>query len=94
MKQEFYVFVACAPGKTYEVGRSIARKHNPVVKSISSVSGDWDLLLRLVMESGHDVGMELVTLFTDEPDIVRTNTIVSYPVFDPADIYFSEDGDV
>jgi hypothetical protein len=94
MKQEFYVFVQCAPGKTYEAGLRIAKKHNALVASISSVSGDWDLLLRLIMESGHDVGKELAGLFAGEADVVRTNTVVSFPIFDPRDIFFDEEGDV
>lgn len=94
MRQEFYVFVQCAPGKTYDVGLAIAKKHNPLITSISSVSGDWDLLLRLVIEAGRDVGEELAKLFADEPGVVRTNTIVAFPIFDPADIYFDEEGDV
>lgn len=94
MKQEFYVFVQCAPGKTYEVGLRIAKKHNPIITNISSVSGGWDLLLRIIIESGHDVGLELAKVFADEVGVVRTNTVVSFPVFDPADIYFDEEGDV
>lgn len=81
-------------GKTYDAGLRIAKKHNPLITNISSVSAGWNLLLRVIIESGHDIGQELARLFAEEVDVVRTNTIVSFPIFDPADIYFNEDGDL
>lgn len=93
MKQEFLVFVQCAPGSTYDVGLSIAKRAIPIVTQISSVSGDWDLLIRVVIEGGLDVGQELARIFSGEEAVLRTNTIAAFPIIDPSTVYFSEDGD-
>ena len=91
MRQQFFVFLQCASGKTYEVGQEIARRRNPSVISISSISGEWDLLLDVRIDSRKDVGKELVGLLQGIEGISRTNTIVAYPVFNPEDVYFNDD---
>lgn len=91
MRQQFFVFLQCSSGKTYEVGQEIARRRNPSVISISSISGEWDLLLDVRIDSRKDVGKELVGLLQGIEGISRTNTIVAYPVFNPEDVYFNDD---
>ena len=91
MRQQFFVFLQCASGKTYEVGQEIARRRNPSVITISSISGEWDLLLDVRIDSRKDVGREMVGLRDKIEGITRTNTIVAYPIFNPEDIYFNED---
>ncbi len=91
MRQQFFVFLQCASGKTYEVGQEIARRRNPSVISISSISGEWDLLLDVRIDSRKDVGKELVGLLDRIEGIARTNTIVAYPIFNPEDVYFNDD---
>jgi len=93
MRLQFFVFLQCASGKTYDVGQEIARRRNPSVVWISSISGEWDLLLDVRIDSQKDVGREMVELLRDIDGIQRTNTIVAYPVFNPEDVYFDEDGD-
>ncbi len=91
MRQQFFVFLQCASGKTYEVGQEIAHRRNPSVVSISSISGEWDLLLDVRIDNRKDVGREMVGLLENISGIQRTNTIVAYPVFNPEDIFFNED---
>ncbi len=93
MKQRFYVFIQCDPGRTYDVGSAIIAAKKPFVAEISSTSGKWDLLLRIEIDNRKDVGKEIVRILSDVENIRRTKTIVAYPIFDPEDIYFSEDGD-
>jgi hypothetical protein len=93
MRLQFLVFLQCISGKTYDVGQEIARRRNPAVVSISSISGEWDLLLDVRIDSRKDVGREMVGLLEGIEGVARTNTIVAYPIFNPEDIFFSEEGD-
>jgi DNA-binding Lrp family transcriptional regulator len=93
MKQRFYVFVQCDAGRTYEVGMTIATVKKQHVAEVSSISGKWDLLLRIEIDNRKDVGKEIVEILTGIDGIKRTKTIVAYPIFDPADIFFDEEGD-
>ncbi len=90
MFQRFYVFVKCEPGRTYEVGNMIALNKKDLVKEINSVSGKWDLLLRIEIDNRRDVGKEIMSIFSEIDNISRTKTVIAYPVYDPADIYFDE----
>ncbi len=78
--QRFYIFMQCEPGKTYEVGLAIAKKHLPFVTEISSVSGEWDLLLRVAIDKRLDMGKTLAEQLLDVQGVTKTNTIVAYDV--------------
>lgn len=78
--QRFYIFLRCEPGKTYSVGLEIAKKHLPYVTEISSVSGEWDLLLRIAIDKRLDLGRVLEEQLLGVEGIERTNTIVAYDV--------------
>lgn len=80
--QRFYVFVACEPGRTYQVGLDIARRHLPYVTEISSVSGEWDLLLRVAIDKSQDLGRALSEQLIGVSGVVKTMTIVAYDVRD------------
>ena len=85
--QTFFVFVGCAVGQTYKVGRAIARDV-PCVKEVSSISGKWDLLVKLAIDTREDVGELVNDRLAAIEGIRRTKTIVAYHVYDPADVYF------
>ncbi|MBA3895728.1 MAG: Lrp/AsnC ligand binding domain-containing protein [Sphingomonadaceae bacterium] len=93
MKQRFYVFMQCEPGHTYDVGMAIISQKRDYVADVSSVSGHWDLLLRIEIDNRKDVGRELAGALAGLEHVTRTETIVAYPIFDPDDVYFGEDGD-
>lgn len=84
-KQRFYVFVRCEPGKTYDVGLEIARRHLPYVTEISSISGEWDLLLRIVIDKSQNLGRVLAEQLIGVQGVARTMTIVAYDVRDDAE---------
>ena len=80
--QRFYVFVRCEPGKTYQVGLDIAKKHLPYITEISSISGEWDLLLRVAMDKRLDLGRILAEQLVGVSGVLKTNTIVAYDIGD------------
>lgn len=85
----FFVFIGCAPGKTSEVGTSIAKKELPQVQEIYSVSGDWDLLVR-VQFHGRDFETDVIeTMLADQwQNVRRTHTVIGYRVYNPEDAAF------
>lgn len=55
MKQRFFIFVQCAPGKRHEAGLAIAKSGIDGIVEINSVSGKWDILLRVEVDNREDV---------------------------------------
>ena len=85
--QQFYVFVKCRVGQTYDVGRAILAQV-PHVREVLSISGRWDLLVKIVIDTREDVGELINKKLAGAGDILDTETIVAYPVFDKADVFF------
>ena len=85
--QTFFVFVACDIGMTYKVGRRIV-KEVPSVKEVSSISGKWDLLVKLSIDIRDDVGELINDRLAAIEGIRRTKTVVAYFVYDPEDVFF------
>ena len=85
--QQFYVFVKCTVGKTYEVGRRILTDV-PHVREVLSISGRWDLLVKIVIDAREDVGELIQAKLAGVGDIQDTETIVAYHVYERADIFF------
>ena len=88
---DFLLYVRCKPGKTSEVGIAMAKLQMPQVREIYSISGKWDLLLRIEIDSRKDVAREIVGPISEVEGITRTKTIVAYEVYNPDDVYFEED---
>jgi DNA-binding Lrp family transcriptional regulator len=78
--QRFYIFLRCHPGKTYAVGLAIAKKHLAYVTEISSISGKWDLLLRVVIDNRLDIGKLLSEEMLAVDGIAKTKTVIAYDV--------------
>ena len=85
--QQFYVFAKVRIGQTYDVGRAILRDV-PHVREVLSISGRWDLLVKIVIDTREDVGELINKRLAGVGDILATETIVAYPVFDKGDVYF------
>lgn len=49
-----FVQLRCKPGTTYEVADAIALKE--LHSELYSTSGDWDLLIKLYVPDGEDIG--------------------------------------
>ncbi|MCA3255202.1 MAG: Lrp/AsnC ligand binding domain-containing protein [Alphaproteobacteria bacterium] len=86
-KQQFFVFVQVERGMTYKVGRRLV-KEVPHVKEVSSISGKWDLLVKIVVDSREDVGELINDKLAAIDGIRRTKTVVAYFVYNPDDVFF------
>lgn len=87
--QQFFVFVKVTVGTTYEVGRRILAEV-PHVREVLSISGRWDLLVKIVIDTREDVGELINQKLAGVGSILDTETIVAYPVYDTADVYFGD----
>ena len=85
--QQFFVFAQCERGMTYKVGRAVIAEV-PHVKEVSSISGKWDLLIKIVVDSREDVGELINDKLAAIDGIRRTKTVVAYFVYNPDDVYF------
>ena len=74
-----FVQIRCKPGTTYQVADAIALREN--YAELHSTSGDWDLLLKLYVPDGEDVGHFINDSFTDIDGIERTHTIMTFKAF-------------
>lgn len=74
-----FIQVRCRPGKTYEVADRIYEKE--VVSELYSTSGEYDLLAKIYVPKGEDVGKYVNTIFVDIPDVDRTLTTLTFHAF-------------
>lgn len=74
-----FVQLQCAPGKTYEVADAIYKTE--LVSELYSTSGDYDLLLKVYVESEQDVGKFINDNIATIPGIVRSLTTLTFTAF-------------
>ncbi len=74
-----FVQFRCHPGKTYEVARDIYDRE--IVSELFSTSGDWDLIAKVYIPTGEDVGHYLSERLFDVPGISRTLTTMTFKAF-------------
>jgi DNA-binding Lrp family transcriptional regulator len=74
-----FVQVRCQPGKTYEVADAIYDRE--VVSELYSTSGDYDLIAKIYIPEGEDVGQWLTARLFDIPGISRTLTTMTFKAF-------------
>lgn len=86
-KQQFFVFAKCERGRTYEAGRRVV-KEVPNVVEVSSISGKWDLLIKIVVDPNEDVGQIINERLAAIESIRKTKTQVAYFVYNPDDVFF------
>jgi hypothetical protein len=89
--QRFFVFVQADPGKAHELGVALAQSKIEHIKDISSISGKWDLLLRVEIDNRRDVSQDVIARMFRLPNIRKTKTVVAYAVYDPADYTLDDD---
>lgn len=88
MPQNFFVFIQCRSGTARKVGKEIIKKQIPEILDVSSVSGKWDLIVRVKIISDVEIDEHVLEAISNIEDILRTETVVAFNVYDPADIYF------
>lgn len=74
-----FVQFRCNPGKTYAVADAIY--DGEVVSELYSTSGDFDLIAKVYVPEGEDVGHFLSERLFDIPDINRTLTTMTFKAF-------------
>lgn len=74
-----FVQFRCQPGKTYEVADAIYDRE--VVSELFSTSGEFDLIAKVYIPEGADVGHYLTEKLFDIPGISRTLTTMTFKAF-------------
>ncbi|MFN4192677.1 MAG: Lrp/AsnC ligand binding domain-containing protein [Tabrizicola sp.] len=74
-----FVQIRCTPGQTYEVANAIWDRE--VVSELYSTSGDYDLIAKVYIPEGEDVGHYLSSRLFDIPGIQRTLTTMTFKAF-------------
>jgi DNA-binding Lrp family transcriptional regulator len=74
-----FVQIRCRPGTTYRVAEAIALKE--IHSELYSTSGDWDLMMKLYIPEGADIGHFINEQLLDVPDIERSLTTLTFKVF-------------
>lgn len=74
-----FVQLRCNPGKTYEVADAIYERE--ITSELYSTSGDFDLLMKIYIPEGDDVGMFINDNILDIPNISRSLTTLTFKAF-------------
>ena len=74
-----FVQFRCEPGRTYEVADAIYDRE--LVSELYSTSGEWDLMAKIYIPEGEDVGRFLAENLFDIPGISRTLTTITFKAF-------------
>ena len=74
-----FVQLQCVPGKTYEVADELFERE--VASELYSTSGDYDLLMKIYIEEGVDIGKFINENVANVPGIVRSLTTLTFKAF-------------
>ncbi|WP_120500136.1 Lrp/AsnC ligand binding domain-containing protein [Roseovarius sp. EL26] len=74
-----FVNIRCRPGTSYTVAENIALRE--IHSELYSTSGPFDLLLKLYIPEGEDVGKYINDNLLDIDGIERTETTLTFKAF-------------
>ncbi len=74
-----FVQIRCKPGTTYDVADAIALRE--IHSELYSTSGDFDLLMKLYIPEGEDVGKFINENLLDIKGIERSLTTLTFKAF-------------
>lgn len=74
-----FIQLRCHPGKTYEVADEIYDRE--FVSELFSTSGDYDLLMKVYIPEGEDVGKYINDNLLTIPGISRSLTTLTFKAF-------------
>ncbi|WP_071674023.1 Lrp/AsnC ligand binding domain-containing protein [Nioella nitratireducens] len=77
--QTVFVQIRCTPGTTYDVAFRIVLKE--IHADLFSTSGEYDLLLKLIIPEGEDIGRYINHHLLDVDGIERTLTTITFKAF-------------
>jgi DNA-binding Lrp family transcriptional regulator len=75
----FFVQIKCQLGKSYEVANRLADAE--VASEIYSTAGEFDLLVKVYVENGVDIGHFVNEKIQVIPGIQDTRTIITFKAF-------------
>jgi DNA-binding Lrp family transcriptional regulator len=74
-----FVQIRCRPGQTYRVAEAIALKE--IHSELYSTSGEWDLLMKLYVPEGQDIGKFINEGLLNIDGIDRSLTTLTFKAF-------------
>ncbi|MEM1384755.1 MAG: Lrp/AsnC ligand binding domain-containing protein [Pseudomonadota bacterium] len=74
-----FVQLRCRPGRTYAVADAIWERE--IVSELYSTSGDWDLLMKIYIPDGEDIGRYMNEKLLDIDGIDRSLTTLTFKAF-------------
>jgi DNA-binding Lrp family transcriptional regulator len=74
-----FVQLQCSPGQTYRVADELYERE--VVSELYSTSGEYDLLMKIYVEDGVDIGKFINDNIANVPGIVRSLTTLTFKAF-------------
>ena len=74
-----FVQLLVSPGRTYEVADELFKRE--VASELYSTSGDYDLLMKIYIEEGVDIGKFINDNVANVPGIVRSLTTLTFKAF-------------
>ena len=74
-----FIQIRCKPGHTYKVAEEIALRE--IHSELYSTSGNFELLMKLYIPAGEDVGRYINDRLLDIPGIERSLTTMTYKAF-------------
>lgn len=74
-----FVQLRCVPGKTYEVADELYERE--ICSELYSTSGDYDLMLKVYIPTGEDVGKYINDNITNIANIQRSLTTLTFKAF-------------
>lgn len=74
-----FIQLRCAPGRTYEVADTIYDRE--FASELYSTSGEYDLIMKVYIPDGEDVGRYINDKILDIPHIARSLTTLTFKAF-------------
>ncbi|MSU89160.1 Lrp/AsnC family transcriptional regulator [Rhodobacteraceae bacterium 2CG4] len=74
-----FVQLRCTPGRTYDVADALYDKE--IASELYSTSGEYDLLMKLYIEDGVDIGKYINDQVLTIPHIDRSLTTLTFKAF-------------
>jgi DNA-binding Lrp family transcriptional regulator len=74
-----FVQLRCRPGRTYKVAEEIVLRE--LHSELFSTSGDWDLMMKLYVPDGADIGKYINDNLLDIDGIERSLTTLTFNAF-------------
>lgn len=78
--RHFYIFIKCGLGKTYDVASKLVDDLDET-KQVHSVSGAFDLLAQIALETDADIGRFVNESIQTIPGVKDTQTIICFNAF-------------